>query len=65
MNILVVDLEATCSDDGTIPPENMDTIEIGACRVGADGSVLDRFQSLVRRVVNLRLTEFSSNFTGI
>ncbi|UEP20723.1 exonuclease domain-containing protein [Burkholderia ambifaria] len=65
MNILVVDLEATCSDDGTIAPEKMETIEIGACWVGVDGSVLDRFQSFVRPIVNPRLTEFCSRLTGI
>ncbi|WP_176317933.1 3'-5' exonuclease [Burkholderia vietnamiensis] len=65
MNILVVDLEATCSDDDTISPENMETIEIGACWVGADGSVLDRFQSFVRPIVNPRLTEFCCQLTGI
>jgi hypothetical protein len=41
--ILVVDLEATCADDD--PAFDMETIEIGACWIGADGSVLDRFQS--------------------
>jgi len=27
---LIVDLEATCSDDGTIPSQEMEIIEIGA-----------------------------------
>ncbi|WP_343056479.1 hypothetical protein [Paraburkholderia ultramafica] len=51
-NILVVDLEATCSDDEAITPENMETIEIGACWVGVDGTVVDRFQSFVRPILN-------------
>ncbi len=29
--ILVVDLEATCSEDGSISVEEMEIIEIGAC----------------------------------
>jgi inhibitor of KinA sporulation pathway (predicted exonuclease) len=48
MNILVVDLEATCSDDGTIPPEAMETIEIGACWVNADGSAIVSSRSCAR-----------------
>jgi len=44
---LVVDLEATCSDDGSIPPEEMEIIEIGACLVTESGVVLERFQHLV------------------
>lgn len=41
--ILVVDLEATCSDDGTIPPEEMEIIEMGACWATERGVVLDGF----------------------
>lgn len=63
--ILVVDLEATCSDDGAISAEEMETIEIGACWVAPDGRVLDRFQSFVCPVLNPRLTKFCSDLTGI
>ncbi|MBC3932605.1 3'-5' exonuclease [Undibacterium curvum] len=42
--LLVIDLEATCSDDGLITPETMETIEIGACWIGVDGTVIDKFQ---------------------
>lgn len=62
---LVVDLEATCSDDGSIDVEHMETIEIGACWVEPDGTLLERFQSFVRPVVNPRLTSFCTNLTGI
>jgi inhibitor of KinA sporulation pathway (predicted exonuclease) len=61
--ILVVDLEATCSD--TDPAFDMETIEIGACWVGLDGSVIDRFQSFVRPIANPVLTDFCSRLTGI
>ncbi len=61
--ILVVDLEATCS--GTDPDFDMETIEIGACWVGVDGLVLDRFQSFVRPVVNPQLTAFCTSLIGI
>lgn len=46
--ILVVDLEATCANDGSIPAEAMETIEIGACWATPDGQVLYRFQCYVR-----------------
>jgi inhibitor of KinA sporulation pathway (predicted exonuclease) len=63
--ILVVDLEATCSDDGSIAAEDMETIEVGACWVTADGSILDRFQSFVRPIKNPYLTPFCTQLTGI
>lgn len=61
--ILVVDLEATCSDAD--PAFDMETIEIGACWIGADGLVLDRFRSFVRPVVNPQLTAFCTSLIGI
>ncbi len=63
--ILVIDLEATCSDDDTIGPESMETIEIGACWIDPNGVVLDRFQSYVRPVQNPELTKFCTTLTGI
>jgi len=64
-NILVVDLEATCSDDGEIAVEAMETIEIGACWVDGEGVVIDRFQSFVQPILNCHLTAFCTNLTGI
>jgi inhibitor of KinA sporulation pathway (predicted exonuclease) len=61
--ILVVDLEATCSD--AEPAFDIETIEIGACWIGADGLVLDRFQTFVRPVVNPQLTAFCTDLIGI
>lgn len=61
--ILVVDLEATCSDAD--PDFDMETIEIGACWIGTGGLVLDRFQSFVRPVVNPQLTAFCTSLIGI
>jgi inhibitor of KinA sporulation pathway (predicted exonuclease) len=64
--ILIVDLEATCSENGEIPSEQMETIEMGACWIDLDtGSVLDRFQSFVRPVLNPTLTIFCVGLTGI
>jgi inhibitor of KinA sporulation pathway (predicted exonuclease) len=63
--ILVVDLEATCADDGGVPPEAMEIIEIGAVWATADGTVLERFQSFVRPVLRPILTPFCITLTGI
>lgn len=43
----------------------METIEIGACWIAADGSVLDCSQSFVRPTVNPQLTPFCTQLTGI
>ncbi|MCI1014229.1 MULTISPECIES: exonuclease domain-containing protein [Herbaspirillum] len=63
--ILVVDLEATCSDDGSIPPEEMEIIEIGACWVTERGVVLERFQHLAKPLVRPALTPFCKKLIGI
>ncbi|TDY84983.1 UNVERIFIED_ORG: inhibitor of KinA sporulation pathway (predicted exonuclease) [Herbaspirillum seropedicae] len=62
---LVVDLEATCSDDGSIVPEEMEIIEIGACWATESGGVLERFQHLVRPLTRPVLTPFCKQLIGI
>jgi inhibitor of KinA sporulation pathway (predicted exonuclease) len=62
---LVVDLEATCADDGSVPPEAMEIIEIGAVWATQDGSVIDQFQVFVRPLVQPTLTPFCISLTGI
>lgn len=64
-NILVIDLEATCSNDESITGSNMEIIEIGACWVNPEGEILDTFQSFVRPVVNRILTPFCTELTTI
>ena len=63
--ILVVDLEATCSDDGSIAPEEMEIIEIGACWATEGGVVLERFQHLVRPLARPVLTPFCKQLIRI
>lgn len=63
---LVIDLEATCCNDGQFPREEMEIIEIGA--VIADGRTfesLDEFQTFVRPVRHTTLTDFCRELTGI
>lgn len=63
---LVIDLEATTSDDGSLPREAMETLEIGAVRVRlADGAELARFAGVVRPAVHPRLHAFCVDLTGI
>lgn len=62
---LVIDLEATCADDGSITAEQMEIIEIGACWATASGIVLQRFQHFVRPLERPTLTPFCTSLTGI
>ena len=63
---LVIDLEATCSDDGSVPRTEMEIIEIGAVLV-TDGDFrrVDEFQTLVRPVRHPSLTAFCTELTSI
>ncbi|WP_197342602.1 3'-5' exonuclease [Ralstonia solanacearum] len=63
--ILVVDLEATCADDGSIPPEEMEIIEVGACWVNEWCHISDTFQSFVRPSRRPVLTNFCTALTSI
>lgn len=63
--ILVVDLEATCCDRGTIPVTEMEIIEVGAVVARSDGSVLASFERRVRPVLHIKLTQFCTSLTGI
>lgn len=63
---LVVDLEATCSKDGTVPKHEMEIIEIGAVMVrAADLRPIDEYQSFVRPVRHPQLTPFCTRLTSI
>lgn len=64
-NVLVMDLEATCSDDKSISGSSMEIIETGAVWVSCTGNILDTFQSFVRPVVNRILTPFCTQLTTI
>jgi inhibitor of KinA sporulation pathway (predicted exonuclease) len=63
--LLVIDLEATCARDGSVPKQEMEIIEIGAVAVDRAGEPFDRFQAFVRPVRHPRLTEFCHNLTTI
>ena len=48
---LVIDFEATCSDSGAVPREQMEIIEFGAVMVASSSlHVIDDFQSFIRPI---------------
>lgn len=63
---LVIDFEATCCDQGTVPRGQMEIIEVGAVMVEADGlAIVGEFQRFVRPVRHPRLTDFCTQLTSI
>jgi 3'-5' exoribonuclease 1 len=63
--MIVIDLEATCCDEGSIPASEQETIEIGAVFVDCDYQVVSTFESFVRPVRHPQLTAFCKQLTGI
>ena len=63
---LVIDLEATCCNDGQFPRDEMEIIEIGAVIAGGKTSQqVDEFQVFVRPARHTTLTDFCRELTGI
>jgi 3'-5' exoribonuclease 1 len=63
---LVVDLEATTSRDGSVPKDEMETIEIGAVLVRVESLEPEaEFATLVRPVRHPTLTAFCTKLTTI
>lgn len=63
---LIIDFEATCSDDRSISKYEMEIIEIGAVLVDAKThQKIDQFQSFVKPIRNPILTNFCIQLTSI
>ena len=63
---LIVDLEATCSEDRSVPRDEMEIIEIGAVLQDARTfEIASEFQTFVRPVRHPGLTDFCTRLTGI
>lgn len=62
---LVVDLEATCCNQKTIPAKEMEIIEIGALMTDVNFQLISSFQSFIRPVRHATLTPFCSQLTSI
>jgi inhibitor of KinA sporulation pathway (predicted exonuclease) len=63
---LIVDLEATCSNDGSIPSHEMEIIEIGAVMLNRKTWEIDsQFQQFIQPVRHPQLTAFCTELTSI
>lgn len=63
---LVIDVEATCSEDDSVPRNQMEIIEIGAVIAEAlTLDVIDEFQTFVKPVRHPKLTKFCRDLTTI
>ena len=63
---LVVDLEATCSNDGSLAKEEMEVIEIGAVMVDASSlAICDEYQAFIKPVRYPKLSGFCKELTTI
>jgi inhibitor of KinA sporulation pathway (predicted exonuclease) len=63
---LVIDFEATCCDQGSVPREQMEIIEFGVAMADARTlQVVAEFQSFVRPVRHPDLTAFCTQLTSI
>lgn len=65
--LVVVDLEATCCSENTIPVCEMETIEVGLLVLDQHDSlrVVDEYSSFVRPIRHPRLTSFCMRLTTI
>lgn len=63
---LIIDLEATCSNDGIIASQEMEIIEIGAVMLNRSTWEIDsEYQQFIKPVRHLKLTEFCTQLTTI
>ncbi len=63
---LIIDLEATCSKDGTIPRHQMEIIEIGAVMLNSSTWNIDsEFQQFIKPIIHPQLTDFCTELTTI
>lgn len=62
----IIDLEATCCDNKTIPRQEMEIIEIGAVMVEQSSlHVKDEYQTFIKPIRHPKLTEFCTTLTTI
>jgi|SRR5215475_1232204 len=63
---LIIDVEATCSEDGAVPRHEMEIIEIGALiQNSRTFEIESEFQTFVCPVRHSELTDFCKTLTGI
>lgn len=64
-HLVCVDLEATCSENNTMPRREMEIIEIGAVVVDQRFQPVGEFQTFIRPVRHAQLTPFCRELTSI
>ena len=65
-HLLLIDFEANCCDQGSVPRHQMEIIEFGAVMVDAASlAVVSAFESFVHPVRHPRLTPFCTQLTSI
>ncbi|MGD1873965.1 MAG: exonuclease domain-containing protein [Mastigocoleus sp.] len=63
---LIIDLEATCSNDKSIRSNKMEIIEIGAVMLNTSKWEIDsEFQQFIQPIINPVLTDFCTELTSI
>ncbi|MEZ4632439.1 MAG: 3'-5' exonuclease [Deinococcales bacterium] len=63
---MVIDLEATCANDGSLSKEDMETIEIGAVMVEAKSlKKISEFQAFIKPILHPKLSVFCTLLTSI
>lgn len=63
---LIIDLEATCSEDDLIPRRRMEMIEIGAVMLNSTTlQVEGEYQTFIRPILHPQLTKFCMSLTTI
>ncbi|MDJ0676263.1 MAG: 3'-5' exonuclease [Calothrix sp. MO_167.B42] len=63
---LIIDLEATCSKDGSVPRHQMEIIEIGAVMLNRSTWNIDsEFQQFIKPIIHPQLTDFCTELTTI
>lgn len=65
MTHVVIDIEATCCDDGSIPDDERETIEIGSVMLDEEFRTIGEFSALLKPEWNRKLTPFCVKLTGI
>lgn len=64
--MMIVDIEHTCTLDGSIPPDEREIIELGAVVVDIKSlEIIDEFSALVKPQRNPEISNFCSQLTGI
>ncbi len=65
--LICLDVEATCSDDSTVPREEMEVIEVGASVLDRDNNWEEKFriEFFIKPILHPTLTDFCKNLTHI